>query len=242
MQIGSSLIIRWRVVFRMQISRQRRRRRKKFVQEFVWLCIQLWNHIGKIKNDKEIRRRRCGIAHSSAASRGLADFDSKKNFIIEVSKKICSVFSTQTAAASSISSPASLQKSFTKRIHSREGSLEEMICCRLVPELLPVWSSSSVPPELWRPPFLYYRRTQKDSLMLYSKTALQTSNLSNAQVSAVIVSSWAPALKEIRRVYYLFEIAHVKISKKKKRLFHSSLSGSSCCIIIPSISKPNILY
>ena len=33
-----------------------------------------------------------GIAHSSAATpRGLADFDSKKNFIIEVSKKICSV-------------------------------------------------------------------------------------------------------------------------------------------------------
>ena len=172
MQIGSSLIIRWRVVFRMQISRQRRRRRKKFVQEFVWLCIQLWNHIGKIKNDKEIRKRRwCGIAHSSAATpRGLADFDSKKNFIIEVSKKICSVFSTQTAAAaaSSISSPASLQKSFTKRIHSREGSLEEMICCRLVPELLPVWSSSSVPPELWRPPFLFDYRTQKDSLMLYT--------------------------------------------------------------------------
>ena len=156
-----------------------------------------------------------------------------------MSKKICSVFRTQTAAAaSSISSPASLQKSFTKRIHSREGSLEEMICCRLVPELLPVSSSSSVPELKTAIPLL--QNPKRFSFAI--PTALQTSNLSNAQVSAVIVSSWAPALKEIRRVYYLFEIAHVKISKKKKRLFHSSLSGRSCCIIIPSISKPNILY
>ena len=94
-----------------------------------------------------------------------------------------------------------------------------MICCRLVPELLPVSSSSSVPELKTAIPLL-----QNPKRFSYTiPTALQTSNLSNAQVSAVIVSSWAPALKEIRRVYcsiiLIWNRARENFKKRRKDCF-----------------------
>ena len=147
----------------MQISRQRRR--KKICRRICLLCIQLWNH----RQNKEHQRKKAG---QPAATTTGAEFDSKKIFIIEVSKKI---WRLRCYCASSISSPASLWKN-----PSQKEGISWMICCRLVPELLPVSSSSSVPELKTAIPLL--QNPKRFSFAI--PTALQTSNLSNAQVSS----------------------------------------------------------